>query len=125
MPAEQPGPPRAVDGANSLPWDFSETPAREELEAAVRRRAAQDREGAAADRDASTWPLHLLGPMPLPLPSSRPPSAAMMTMVRRLTACVVAPLVEHVNRLHQATIESIDRHTARPDHTDEKRITSS
>ncbi len=116
-PTERPGQTSAGNGTTPRPWDLSERPEREELEAAVRRRATQDREADAADSDASTWPLHLLTPISPPPPFSRQPSAAVVTRVRRLTACVVEPIVEHVNRLHSATIESIDRHTARQDHS--------
>jgi hypothetical protein len=36
--------------------------------------------------------------------------------VFRLTAWVLMPLVRHVNDLHRATIESLNRHAAAPDH---------
>jgi hypothetical protein len=108
------------------PWDLSDDPEREELEAAVRRRAAQDREALAGNSAASTWPLHLLGPVGPPAPGSGKPLFALVKkVVWRLTAWIVLPLAEHMNYLQQATIESIDRHAALPDHTGDRQITIS
>ena len=102
-------------GGSGRPWNLSDAPEREELEAAVRRRSAEDREVAAANSAASTWPLQVLPPISPPPPSGRPPSPAIVKLVRRLSAGVVAPLAEHINRLQQATIESIDRNAALPE----------
>ena len=108
------------------PWAISEDPGREELEAAVRQRAAEDREVAAGNSAASTWPLHLLGPFSPPTPTSgKPVFALAKKIVHRLTAWVVLPMAEHINHLQQATIESIDRHAALPDHSGDRQITIS
>ncbi|MDQ1499346.1 MAG: hypothetical protein QOI86_2686 [Actinomycetota bacterium] len=113
-------------GVAQAPWELSEAPTREQIEAAVRRRAAADRESTAGNSAASTWPLHLLGPFsPPPSGSGKPLFALVKKVVWRLTAWVVLPLAEHINHLQQATIESIDRHAALPDHTGDRQITIS
>jgi hypothetical protein len=120
--------PAVPDGlvARREPWMLSEQPGREELEAAVRRRAAEDREAAAGNSAASTWPLHVLVPFTPPTPDSgKPLFTAVKTVVWRLTAWALLPLAEHVNHLHQATIESIDRHAGLPDHGSDRQITIS
>jgi len=94
---------------NREPWDLSEDPGREELEATVRRRAAEDRGGAAGKRAASTGPLDLLRPFEPPLSSGKPLAAIVKKVVYRLTSWVLLPLVEHVNQLQRATIESMNR----------------
>ena len=124
-----PGPTLTVTGGlvgQPAPWELSEDPGREELEAAVRRRAAEDREEAAGNSAASTWPLHVLVPFTPPTPGSgKPLFTAIKTAVWRLTAWAILPLAEHVNHLHQATIESVDRHAGLPDHTADRQITIS
>ena len=133
-PATAPG--READGLDAVssvpggrarqPWGLSDDPGRGELEAAVRHRAAEDREAAAGNSAASTWPLHLLGPFSPPSPSSGKPLFALVKkVVWRLTAWVVLPLAEHVNHLQQAAIESVDRHAALPDHTGDREVTIS
>ena len=123
-----PKPETEPDGQVGLrePWDLSEDPGREELEAAVRRRAADDRGEAAAGTSAvSTGPLHRLGRFTLPPSSGKPPVAMVKRMVYRLTLWVLRPLVKHVNELHQATIESMNSHAALPDHAgDREPVTS-
>lgn len=109
--------------AEGEPWELSEEPGREELEAAVRRRAAGDREEAAGNSAASTWPLHVLVPFTPPTPDSgKPLFSAVKTIVWKLIAWAVLPLAEHVNHLHQATIESVDRHAGLPDHSGDRRV---
>jgi len=109
--------------AGGEPWELSEEPAREELEAAVQRRAAGDREEAAGNSAASTWPLHVLVPFTPPTPDSgKPLFTAVKTVVWKLIAWAVLPLAEHVNHLHQATIESVDRHAGLPDHAGDRRV---
>jgi hypothetical protein len=105
------------------PWGLGEDPGREELEATVRRRAAEDREAAAGNSAASTGPLHLLGPfVPPPSSSGKPLFAIVKKAVYRLTSWVLLPLVEHVNHLRQATIESMNRHASLPDHAGDREI---
>lgn len=109
--------------ADGEPWELSEAPGREELEAVVRRRAAGDREEAAGNSAASTWPLHVLVPFTPPAPDSgKPLFTAVKTIVWKLIAWAVLPLAEHVNHLHQATIESVDRHAGLPDHAGDRRV---
>jgi hypothetical protein len=109
--------------AHREPWELSDVPGREELEAAVRRRAAGDREEAAGNSAASTWPLHVLVPFTPPTPDSgKPLFTAVKTVVWKLIAWAVLPLAEHVNHLHQATIESVDRHAALADHAGDRRV---
>ena len=105
------------------PWELGEEPGREELEAAVRRRAAEDREEAAGNSAASTWPLHVLVPFTPPTPDSgKPLFTAVKTVVWKLIAWAVLPLAEHVNHLHHATIESVDRHAGLADHAGDRRV---
>ena len=112
--------------ARREPWELSERPGREELEAAVRRRAADDRDEAAGNSAASTWPLHVLVPFTPPSPASgKPLFTAVKSVVWRLIAWVVLPLAEQVNHLQQATLESIDRHAGLPDHSSDRQITVS
>lgn len=120
-------PPTGERPVERQPWDLGEHPEREELEAAVRRRAAEDREAAAGNSAASTWPLHLLVPFspPSPASSGKPLFGLVKKVVLRLTAWVVLPMAEHINHLQQATIESIDRHAALPDHPSDRRVTVS
>ena len=101
-------------------WGLSEDPGREELEATVRRRAAEDRAAEAGNSAASTWPLHLLGPFVPPPTSGKPVIALVKKAVYRLTSWVLLPLVEHLNHLQQATIESMNRHAALPDHAGDR-----
>jgi hypothetical protein len=83
---------------------------RDELEALVRRRAATDREGESANPVASSWPLHMLTPLtPAPTEASKPLFRLVKRFVHRLVAWEVVPIVEQVNHLQRATIESIDR----------------
>lgn len=109
--------------SGGAPWELSQEPGREELEAAVRRRAAGDREEAAGNSAASTWPLHVLVPFTPPTPASgKPLFSAVKIVVWKLIAWAVLPLAEHVNHLHQATIESVDRHAALADHAGDRRV---
>jgi len=124
--------PAAGNGAPALPeppvrqrapWSLGEEPGREELEAAVRQRAAEDRDEAAGNSAASTWPLHVLVPFAPPTPDSgKPAFAAVKKVMWRLIAWAVLPLAEHVNHLQQATIESIDRHAGLADHSGDRRV---
>jgi hypothetical protein len=111
------------DRADPEWWELSAEPGREELEAAVRRRAASDREEAAGNSAASTWPLHVLVPFTPPTPDSdKPLFSAVKGVVWKLIAWAVLPLAEHVNHLHQATIESVDRHAGLADHAGDRRV---
>ena len=83
----------------------------------MRRRAARARDEEATSPVASAWPLQMLTPLaPAPTESSRPLFRMIKQYVHRLVAWEVVPIVEQVNHLQRATIESFDRQaTAVPD----------
>ena len=84
---------------------------REDIEAEVRRRAAAHRETDTANPVSASWPLHMLAPLaPAPTGSSKPLFRLVKRYVHRLVAWEVVPIVEQVNHLQRATIESLDRH---------------
>jgi hypothetical protein len=96
-------------------WSVPANASREALEAEVRRRAARDREDDAATPMSPSWPLQMLMPLtPAPTESSRPLFRLIKRYVHRLVAWEVVPIVEQVNHLHRATIESFDRQTGTP-----------
>ena len=113
-------------GSDRAPWALSEQPEREELEAEVRRRAAEDRAAAAGGSPLVTRPLHLLGSFgPPPAASGKRLFAVTKVVVQQLTDWFVSPMVEHMNRLHEATMESIESHAALPDHVGDERVSTS
>jgi hypothetical protein len=103
-----------ADGPGSVPaqpWTVAAGASREVIEAEVRRRAAGDREHEAANPQSASWPLHMLTPLaPAPTGSSRALFRLVKRYVHRLVAWEVVPIVEQVNHLQRATIESLDRH---------------
>jgi hypothetical protein len=98
-------------------WTLPAGAAREVVEAEVRRRAARARDDEATSPVAASWPLQMLTPLaPAPVESSRPLFRKVKQYVHRLVAWEVVPIVEQVNHLQRATIESFDRQaTAAPD----------
>ena len=98
-------------------WDVPEGASREQIEAEVGLRAARDRADDAATPLSPSWPLQMLMPLtPAPTESSKPLFRLIKRYVHRLVAWEVVPIVEQVNHLHRATIESFDRQaTAVPD----------
>jgi hypothetical protein len=98
-------------------WTVRPGAGREAVEAEVRRRAAQDRADDATSLVAASWPLQMLTPLaPAPTESSRPLFRLIKQYVHRLVAWEVVPIVEQVNHLQRAAIESFDRQaTAAPD----------
>ncbi|HZQ78274.1 MAG TPA: hypothetical protein VFE55_13150 [Acidimicrobiia bacterium] len=100
-------------------WDLPADATREDIEAEVRRRAARRRaerrptvrSGATAvGRDAalrSLRALPLLGPAPPT--SARPLASLAKRVVRRLDTWQINPIIEHVNLLHRALVESAER----------------
>ena len=98
-------------------WTVHSGAAREALEAEVRRRAAKDRADDAMSPVTASWPLQMLTPLaPAPMESSRPLFRLIKQYVHRLVAWEVVPIVEQVNHLQRAAIESFDRQaTAAPD----------
>ena len=98
-------------------WTLPAGAAREAVEAEVRRRAARARQEEATSPVAASWPLQMLTPLaPAPVESSRPLFRKIKQYVHRLVAWEVVPIVEQVNHLQRATIESFDRQaTAVPD----------
>ena len=98
-------------------WTLPAGAEREVVEAEVRRRAARARDEESTSAVAATWPLQMLTPLaPAPVESSRPLFRKIKQYVHRLVAWEVVPIVEQVNHLQRATIESFDRQaTAAPD----------
>lgn len=96
-------------------WGLPEGAPREALEAEVRLRASRDRADDAATPMSPSWPLQMLMPLtPAPTESSRPLFRLVKRYVHRLVAWEVVPIVEQVNHLHRATIESFDRQAGTP-----------
>jgi len=90
-------------------WDV-DGGSREAVEAEVRRRATRDRADEALSPVAASWPLQMLTPLaPAPTESARPLFRLIKQYVHRLVAWEVVPIVEQVNHLQRATIESFDR----------------
>ena len=104
-------------GKDRPAWALPVDATREAVEAEVRRRAAKARDDEAISPVASAWPLQMLTPLaPAPVESSRPLFRKIKQYVHRLVAWEVVPIVEQVNHLQRATIESFDRQaTAVPD----------
>jgi hypothetical protein len=91
-------------------WKAPADPSREAVEAEARRRAAQAREEEATSPLAASWPLQMLTPLaPAPTESSQPLFRLIKKYVHRLVAWEVVPIVEQVNHLHRATLESFGR----------------
>jgi hypothetical protein len=91
-------------------WTVPPGATRDALEAEARRRAARAREEDATSAVAASWPLQMLTPLaPAPAESSRPLFRLIKQYVHRLVAWEVVPIVEQVNHLQRATIESFDR----------------
>jgi hypothetical protein len=97
------------------PWNVAAGASREEIEAEVRRRAATHREREAANPVSASWPLHMLHPLS-PAPTGAPNALFRLVkrVVHRLVAWEVVPIVEQVNHLQRATIDSLDRHAELP-----------
>jgi hypothetical protein len=96
-------------------WDVPEGASREELEAEVGLRAARDRADDAATPLSPSWPLQMLVPLtPAPTESSKPLFRYIKRYVHRLVAWEIVPIVEQVNHLHRATIESFGRQGGTP-----------
>jgi hypothetical protein len=116
LPASEGGPPAGPSGgsepaARAEPWAVAPGATREDIEAEVRRRAAAHRETDTANPVSASWPLHMLAPLaPAPTGSSKPLFRLIKRYVHRLVAWEVVPIVEQVNHLQRATIESLDRH---------------
>ncbi|MEW6471868.1 MAG: hypothetical protein AB1679_06335 [Actinomycetota bacterium] len=91
-------------------WRVEPGASREAVEAEVRRRAARAREEEATSPLAASWPLQMLTPLaPAPTESSQPLFRLVKRYVHRLVAWEVVPIVEQVNHLHRATLESFSR----------------
>jgi hypothetical protein len=116
--SQQPDPLDASESPTGRPaWSLPAGASREAVEDEVRRRAARDRAQEATSPMAASWPLQMLTPLaPAPAQSSRPLFRLIKQYVHRLVAWEVVPIVEQVNHLQRATIESFDRQaTAVPD----------
>jgi hypothetical protein len=92
-------------------WAVPTGASREAIEAEVRRRAVAHREHESANPVSASWPLHMLHPLsPAPPGASNALFRLVKRYVHRLVAWEVVPIVEQVNHLQRATIESLDRH---------------
>lgn len=101
----------AAPAVSAEPWHVPAGASREVVEAEVRRRAAVHREHESANPVSPSWPLHMLHPLS-PAPTGAPNALfrLLKRFVHRLVAWEVVPIVEQVNHLQRATIESLDRH---------------
>lgn len=111
----------ATDGAAAprgsvAPWSGT---AREALQRDVRRRAAAVRERhepAAVTRHTTAAPLREIAPLGhAPVGSPKPGVAFVKRLVAKLVGWQLDPIIQHVNRLHQATVASIEQ--IEPDET--------
>lgn len=107
-PPESDGP--GESGSRREPWDVPEGVSRDAIEAEVRRRAAAMREEESTSPLAASWPLQMLTPLAAaPVESAQPLFRLIKRYVHRLVAWEVVPIVEQVNHLHRATLESFAR----------------
>ena len=111
---------RAAAGLEAPPqaaWPGDGAVDRERIMAEVRERAGRERalpvergDGAARPAGPASLPLRRLPPLAHPSPmSARPGVGLVKRLERRLTAWQLDPVIDHVNRLRQATIETADR----------------
>ena len=111
--AESAAPPAPETTAQPVPkaaWVVPAGAARADIEAEVRRRAATHRDHESATPLAAAWPLHMLSPLaPAPTESTKRLFRWVKRAVHRLVAWEVVPIVEQLNHLQRATIESFDR----------------
>lgn len=104
------------DPSGGLPTDLPSWSGRtrEALQRDVRRRAAAVRAGRAASepgaRASATAPLREIAPLGhAPVRSPKPGVAFVKRLVRKLVGWQLDPIIQHVNRLHQATVASVER----------------
>ena len=114
------GHPGGAAGAPAEPWRLGPEPTREEIQAEVARRAASRRQadsearyapGGDARRRAADAALALRAIAPLgraPARSAKPGVGSVKRAVQRLVGWQVDPVIEHVNRLHRATVEALE-----------------
>ena len=95
-------------------WDLPAEPTREEVEAQIRRRAAERRVGsqaAAAAQAGQRTAGRTLRAMPLlgpePPRSARFSAAVVKQVVSRLVDWRINPVIEHVNLLHRAVLDAV------------------
>jgi glycosyltransferase involved in cell wall biosynthesis len=120
--APPPAPPPAAAPADAEPVRLPDGATREEAEAAVRARAEAIRPPAAAPSadgagPPASDPLRVIGPLVPAVPAVGPPwRSAARRVVARLTGWQARQVADHVNRLHAATIDALDRLGGRDDH---------
>lgn len=112
---------RAAAGLEAPPspaWPLEGPVDRSLIMAEVQERASRERAlpagvgsgGARASRGRASLPLRRLPPLAHPSPTSARPGAGMVKRLeRRLTAWQVDPIIDQVNRLREASIETADR----------------
>ena len=112
LPAAAETPRAAVQPPLSSVPDTSgigDDPSREAIEAEVRRWAASNRQHDGAAPTPASWPLHALAPLtPGPGASSNRWVGRVRRLLQRLLADQIVPIVDQVNNLRRATIESVD-----------------
>ncbi|HEV7535041.1 MAG TPA: hypothetical protein VGP90_05360, partial [Acidimicrobiia bacterium] len=109
--ADRPGPASRPDASM-----VASGASREDIEAEVRRWAAGDRDGDEATPASASWPLHILAPLtPSAAGSSNRWARWVKRGLQRLLAGQINPIVDQVNDLRRATIESLDARPAEPD----------
>lgn len=127
-----------VPAAHDAGWAAVRDGGRDEVMAAVRDRARLQRggpvmaravapagSGARSDRSiaATSAPLRRLNSLVLPAPTSgRSSATAVKKVVRRLTGWMIDPVVVHVNRLQEATVQAVEQLATRDqqDHTEDQ-----
>ena len=111
---------RAVEAAAGEPalrpdWELPPEPTRDEVEAQIRRRAAErraDRRAAGTEQAAVRQASRTLRAMPYlgpePPRSARLSAAFVKQVVSRLVDWRINPVIEHVNLLHRAVLDAVD-----------------
>jgi hypothetical protein len=108
---------RVTDAA--APWRLSAGPSRQELQAAVRSRAAVARSGDAGGSGPvamrpSSEPVRQIDPLGAAEAASPKPGVAVLKrLFRRLTGWQVDPVIRHVNQLQNALVTALDQLEAR------------
>ncbi|MGI8793854.1 MAG: hypothetical protein ACR2H3_11890 [Acidimicrobiales bacterium] len=97
--------------ADAVPWSGT---GREALQRDIRRRAAAARSSGdgdpGPDRSGAAAPLREIAPLGhAPVRSPKPGVAQVKRLIRKLVAWQLDPIIQHVNRLHQATMAAIER----------------
>lgn len=87
---------------------------RDAIQRDVRRRAAAARassgDASASSTARASAPLREIGPLALtPIQSSKPGVVHLKRFIRRLVAWQLDPIIQHLNRLHRASVAAVDQ----------------